>query len=154
MTVSMEERDAVLRFEDRSLDLLLAEARATGKALLIELSAEWCAACKVFEDRVLPDPTVIDALRDVIWVRYDVEQPAGAEVAKVFSAQALPLFVVLDARGGTLGRFFGAPTDPGIFVEVVRQSAVLGRRANTPRAEEVGVPAAETGAPRASSARS
>ena len=36
----------------------LAEARATGKGLLVDFSAEWCAACKELDLHVFSDPAV------------------------------------------------------------------------------------------------
>lgn len=125
--ISDADKASALRHEDRELAYVIAEGRAAGKAVLIEFTAEWCAACKMFESRVLPQPEVVTALKDVIWVRYDVETPAGAEAAKQFNANALPLFVVLDAEGESRGRFFGAPTRTDVFVEVIRQSALLGQ---------------------------
>lgn len=126
--ISAAEKAAVLKLEDRSLDLVLAEARASGKAVLIELTADWCAACKAFEQRVLENPkrSVVDALSEVIWVRYDVETEAGKAAARAFPTNSLPAFIVLDAEGTKRGGCPGAPLDPAIFVDIVQQSVQLG----------------------------
>jgi thiol:disulfide interchange protein DsbD len=36
----------------------VAQARATGKGLLVDFSAEWCAACKELDEHVFTDPAV------------------------------------------------------------------------------------------------
>jgi thiol:disulfide interchange protein DsbD len=36
----------------------VAQARATGKGLLVDFSAEWCAACKELDEHVFSDPAV------------------------------------------------------------------------------------------------
>jgi thioredoxin-like negative regulator of GroEL len=125
--IAPAELERVLRFESRSLDDVVADARQHGKAILIELGAPWCQPCRIFERHVLTQPEAAAALSQVTWIRYDVEQPAGREVSKIFSASVLPLFVVLDSEGATRARFFGAPNSVEVLSEVVRQAALLGQ---------------------------
>jgi thiol-disulfide isomerase/thioredoxin len=85
------------------LDAAITRAKDAGKPLVVEIGATWCGPCKVFARDVLPDPSVKDALEDVVFVRYDADVDGdGKAAAKRLRATAFPTFIVL---GGTQERF-------------------------------------------------
>ncbi len=54
------------------LDAVLAEAVAQKRMVMLDFSAEWCITCKELEEFTFTDPTVHQALDDVLVVRADV----------------------------------------------------------------------------------
>ena len=82
----------------------LAEARAAGKPVFIDMTADWCITCKVNEKAVLHT----DAFRDLLqrtgtiymvgdWTDQDEEISAFLDQ---FHAPGVPLYVVYPANGG------------------------------------------------------
>jgi thioredoxin:protein disulfide reductase len=54
------------------LDRELAQARAEGRGVLVDFSAEWCTSCKEMERYTFSDPRVQAALADTVLLRADV----------------------------------------------------------------------------------
>lgn len=54
------------------LHAALADARRNGRPVLLEVYADWCAACRELEDTAFPDPRVRAALGDALRLRADV----------------------------------------------------------------------------------
>ena len=85
------------------LDAAIGRAKDAGKPLVIEIGATWCGPCKVFARDVLPDPSVVNALEDVVFVHYDADVDGdGKEAGKRLQITAFPTFIVL---GGDKERF-------------------------------------------------
>src|SRR5262249_42333718 len=78
------------------LDERLAEARAAGRPVLIELSAGWCAGCRVVEKEALRDAAVARAAAPFVALRVDVTDDA---LAGRFGVDALPTFLFLGSDG-------------------------------------------------------
>ncbi|NRB55974.1 MAG: protein-disulfide reductase DsbD [Salinicola sp.] len=60
------------------LDAALASARAAGRPVMVDVSADWCISCKVMEQRVFPEPAVADRLADFTLLRADVTRDVAA----------------------------------------------------------------------------
>jgi thiol:disulfide interchange protein DsbD len=54
------------------LDREVAQAKAAGRTVLVDFSADWCTSCKEMERYTFTDPTVQAALRDTVLLRADV----------------------------------------------------------------------------------
>jgi thiol:disulfide interchange protein DsbD len=54
------------------LDREVGEARAGGRTVLVDFSADWCTSCKEMERYTFTDRTVQAALRDTVLLRADV----------------------------------------------------------------------------------
>ena len=94
----------------------LATASQSGKLVLIDFSAEWCAACKVLEAQVFSDATVIEALQDYVFVEVDTDAfPASA---KAHDVVGMPTLLVLNSDGEELYRNVGLIT-PEEFSETL-----------------------------------
>ncbi len=56
----------------KTVDELLAEVEKSTKPVLIDFSADWCAACKELEEITFPDPTVISLMNNFTLLRVNV----------------------------------------------------------------------------------
>lgn len=79
---------------------VLAEARASGRAVVVDIWATWCKNCLAMERTTFRDPEVLKALEEqgFVLIRLQAEDPA--ELAKVqaldgLDIKGLPAFVVL-----------------------------------------------------------
>ncbi|MDP2313746.1 MAG: protein-disulfide reductase DsbD family protein [Pseudomonadota bacterium] len=88
----------------------LALAKSTGKPVMIDFTAEWCAACHEMERFTYTDPRVISAAEGFVPAMLDCTQsgdPVIDAVQKKYGVTGLPtvVFVMPDGRrlGGTVG---------------------------------------------------
>jgi thiol:disulfide interchange protein DsbD len=109
-----------------SFDHALAEARATGKIALIDLYADWCAACKELEHKTFPAPEVSAALDDFVTARIDFtsDTPETTALAERYSVVGLPCLLFLDGAGRELPKSrvtgFMAPGEFRAHLDAVR----------------------------------
>jgi thioredoxin:protein disulfide reductase len=84
-----------------ALDAALAEARAAGKPVMLDFSAEWCVSCKEMEARTFPDPGVIGALKPFLLLRADVTDNNDDDQAllKRFHSYGPPTIAFFDVHG-------------------------------------------------------
>lgn len=64
-----------------ALDQALAQARARNQSVVLDVSAEWCAACKVMEATTFKDAQVIARLSRMNALRLDVTQANSEQTA-------------------------------------------------------------------------
>jgi thiol:disulfide interchange protein DsbD len=84
-----------------ALDAALAEARAAGKPVMLDFSAEWCVACKEMEARTFPDAGVIAALKPFLLLRADVTDNNDDDQALLnrFHSFGPPTIAFFDGHG-------------------------------------------------------
>ena len=89
------------------LDAALADAKRTGKPVVIDFTAGWCGACKVLETRAFRDPGVHRLLsQDYIAVRVDCDQERA--LSDRFQVRSLPTLVVVSPNGEEVNRRTGS----------------------------------------------
>lgn len=112
------------------LPLVIKDAATQQKPLVVEFYANWCKPCQQFEQHVLPDPRVQEALRDVMFVRYDVERPTGQDAQRRCRVTALPSMVGIDGTGKIRLLKQGTESTPDEFLVFLKQAKqVLGTQA-------------------------
>jgi thiol:disulfide interchange protein DsbD len=78
-------------------------AKAEGKSVLMEFTAEWCLNCKTLEETVLKDPRVVKLLRscNVVPMKVDLtgNNTPGNALLKAVNRVTIPLLVVFDPTG-------------------------------------------------------
>jgi thiol:disulfide interchange protein DsbD len=85
-------------------DQKLAAANAEGKSVMVDLYADWCVACKEFEKYTFPDPSVVKALENTVWMQIDLTDntPVNLAFQEEFDVLGLPTILFFDAQGDEL----------------------------------------------------
>ena len=83
------------------LAMKVKEANAQGKNVMVDLYADWCVACKEFEKHTFPDPEVITALKDTVWVQIDLTDATDSNTLfqKEYDVLGLPTILFFDTNG-------------------------------------------------------
>jgi thiol:disulfide interchange protein DsbD len=87
-------------------DAKVAAANAQGKTVMIDLFADWCVACKEFEKYTFPDPAVVDALSNTVWMQIDLTDntEVNLQFQEHFNILGLPTILFFNEQGGELDR--------------------------------------------------
>lgn len=90
-------------------DGALGDALAQGRPVLIDFTAEWCAACHELDKETWSHPDVMKELDRYIALRLDMTRntPETASLDERWDVQGLPTVIILDSKGKEAHRFFG-----------------------------------------------
>jgi thioredoxin-like negative regulator of GroEL len=83
-------------------------ALAANKPLLLEFWADWCPPCKVMDEQVYSDATVVRAMTKVVPVRIDVDKQQP--LVRKYEIASMPTLLFADSYGNELFRFTGVVT--------------------------------------------
>lgn len=104
------------------LDVAMQRARQLGKPLVVEVGSSSCGPCKQFARAVLPDPSVRQALEDVVFLRYEADDNGeGEAAAKQLQVRAYPTFITF-GEGRERDRRSGAMPAPA-FLQLLADAA-------------------------------
>jgi thiol:disulfide interchange protein DsbD len=83
----------------------IADANAQGKTVMVDLYADWCVACKEFEKYTFPQPKVVEALSNTVWMQMDLTDntPERQEVFDEFTILGLPTILFFNTAGNEIG---------------------------------------------------
>lgn len=81
-----------------------ARAKAQGKLVVVDVWAEWCAACKELDEKTWPDPSVAGWIaQNAVAVRVDTDR-VRKDLEKSLRILGYPTVLVLDGDGKILRR--------------------------------------------------
>lgn len=85
-----------------TFDAAMATARAAGKPVLLDFSADWCIECKVIDRNVFGNKTVQQHMRDVVLIRADMTNydDASRALMQRFDVIGPPTMIFFDAEAG------------------------------------------------------
>lgn len=103
-----EEFRALFEKKSAALDAQLAAARSAGKPVLVDIYADWCAACRLLERDVLTNDEVARQLDGFVTIRIDVSKSSelADAMSERFGARALPTLCLI-SPDGTVTRLEG-----------------------------------------------
>ncbi|MCL1067847.1 protein-disulfide reductase DsbD [Shewanella olleyana] len=80
------------------LELELDKASISGKNVMLDLYADWCVACKEFENITFKDLMVIERLEQIILLKADLTKTdaVDVELMEYFSVLGLPALIMFD----------------------------------------------------------
>lgn len=84
----------------------LEQAKQQGKTVMLDLYADWCVACKEFEKYTFPDPAVVSALSNTVWMQLDLTDntPSNLAFQEKFGIVGLPTIMFFNQQGLELER--------------------------------------------------
>ncbi len=102
------------------LDQALAQARSSGKPVLVDFSAIWCPTCRVLHAEVFTDAAVRQAITSgYVLSRVDYDAPEAQAFMQRYAVQGFPTLLVLSADG-RLVRRVPISFDPATFAATLR----------------------------------
>ena len=87
------------------LNATVAKANRDGKTVMVDLYADWCIACKEFEQFTFPDTKVQQALANSIMIQIDLTNTgsdSSVELMQHFDVFGLPSILFFDLQGNEL----------------------------------------------------
>ncbi|MEO8160456.1 MAG: thioredoxin family protein, partial [Arenimonas sp.] len=78
----------------------MAQAKAEGKAVLVDAWAPWCHTCLSMQNYVLTDPSLASLAGRVVLVELDTDKPENAAFLEKYSVNVWPTFFVIDPASG------------------------------------------------------
>lgn len=92
-------------------------ARATGRPIFYDFSAEWCGPCQVMEEEVFADARRARALSQLVVPVHVIDRrredgrnlPVVDSLQKAYGVTAFPTLVLADASGKQLAKIEGYP---------------------------------------------
>ncbi len=111
-------------FNTPSFNQALEEAKSTGKYIFVDVTATWCAPCKVMEREVFAK-SEIGELMNTFFVNYQaVSDGAGKNFARQNNITAYPTLLFFSPSGKEVGRHLGF-SDASVFIGMAED--VLGK---------------------------
>ncbi len=95
-------KEAITKYSD-----IKAQAVKLDKPILIEFYTIWAPTCKDFDAAVQSDDQTKKALGAVVLYPADAEKGDGKSLAKEFKVKVFPSFIIVNAKGEPLDRWFG-----------------------------------------------
>lgn len=102
-----------------ALATALSNAKASGKPVLVDFYADWCASCKVLEKETLTKPDVLSALSEHVLLKVDITEinDDSQKIMEKYQILGLPCLVFFDANGVEIaGKRILGEMGPGNFL--------------------------------------
>jgi thiol-disulfide isomerase/thioredoxin len=99
-----------------SVDAALADAKATGRPILLDMYTDWCEWCHALDDTTYVDSTFIDYSRKFTMARVNAEVDTAN--ASKYHVRSYPTVLVLHPDGTEIDRVVGYSRAPGFMAEI------------------------------------
>lgn len=91
----------------KELQTAVKQANLEGKTVMLDLYADWCVACKEFEQYTFPDKSVQQALANSVLLQIDLTETGteqNIELMEHFNVFGLPSILFFDLQGNELSQ--------------------------------------------------
>ena len=103
-----------------SLTVALAQAKKTGRLVMVDFYTDWCGYCKKLDAETYTDPAVIRAAQPIIAVKLNAERDEeGIAAAKRLGVHSFPAIYFLNASGEIEGHVRGYQP-PAVFLQSIQ----------------------------------
>ena len=94
----------------------LAEAKKTGKPVLLVFSATWCGPCQANKKNVYPSDAVKPYHDKFVWAYLDADEKANKKPMEEFGVSGIPHIQFLDKDGKSIDKVVGG-SNPDAFAK-------------------------------------
>ncbi len=98
------------------------KAKAEGRPVFLDFTADWCTACKEIEVKTFPDERVQAVAGRFVSVKLDMtddSDPAVEKTQQDYEVRGLPTLILIDSSGNEAKRFYGNFVQPNELVEAM-----------------------------------
>ncbi|WP_316815417.1 DUF255 domain-containing protein [Pedobacter nyackensis] len=110
-----------VQFQKLSLEDALAKAKNENKAIYVDMSASWCQPCKMMQEKVFPDPQVVEYLNKnfiSIYFQCDLDSALSNVYRDKYISTAFPTHLLIDKNGELIHKFVGYMSVPSFLTEL------------------------------------
>jgi len=106
--ISTYGQNRAINFKTASLKEALNMAKEQHKVIFIDCFTTWCIPCKQMEANVFTQDSVADFYnKNFINIKVDMEKGEGPALKKMFTVEAYPSYLIVDAEGKIRNKFVG-----------------------------------------------
>jgi len=96
-------------YEGGTLSEVIDRAERKNKLVFVELTADWCAPCKLMKDEVYTfEPLYKKLNKNFISYLVDIEKANGPNLSLLYGSKTVPTLLFLDTKGRILMKNEGA----------------------------------------------
>jgi thioredoxin 1 len=96
----------------------LARAKSEGKPVLVDFTADWCAWCKVMDEKTFADPEIVKLAENFVCIRVDTDE--DKKTAFAYKIKSLPRTLFLNVHGEIVGDHLGF-LEPEVFLPLMQE---------------------------------
>ena len=111
-TTVVEENRKGIDWIVNDTDKAFAEAKSSGKRILLDFYADWCAACRELEEKTWVAQEFVNLSSDWIYLKLDLTRmtPDLKVLQEFYQVRGMPTVIFFNSEGVETGRFSGFKT--------------------------------------------